>query len=207
MKTLTRTMPAIPAVPGPDAEARAAWRRRVARIGSEIQLAFAALWFARGTLATGWPGRLPIGIALAAAAVAVGVWGAAATRGLAPRPRGPASRRLGRAVTIATVIQLAASVALPVIVAAAGRSDLTVTTVAITIGLLLLWLWARLRTVGHLTAGILLIAIPGALALALAGNTLTAAAGLATAVILTASAITSFRALAGGALGGVCVSP
>ena len=51
--------------------------------------------------------------------------------------------------------------------------------------------------------GIPLIAIPGALALALAGNTLTAAAGLATAVILTASAITSFRALAGGALGGV----
>ena len=191
----------------PDAGARAAWRRRVAWIGSEIQLAFAALWFARGTLATGWPGRLPIAITLAAAAVAVGVWGAAATRGLAPRPRGPASRRLGRAVTIATVIQLAASVALPVIVAAAGRSDLTVTTVAITIGLLLLWLWARLRTVGHLTAGILLIAIPVALALALAGNTLTAAAGLTTAVILTASAITSFRALAGGALGGVCVSP
>ena len=191
----------------PDAGARAAWRRRVAWIGSEIQLAFAALWFARGTLATGWPGRLPIAITLAAAAVAVGVWGAAATRGLAPRPRGPAARRLGRAVTIATVIQLAASVALPVIVSAAGRSDLTVTTVAITIGLLLLWLWARLRTVGHLTAGILLIAIPGALALALAGNTLTAAAGLATAVILTASAITSFRALAGGALGGVCVSP
>ena len=186
----------------PDAEARAAWRRRVARIGSEIQLAFAALWFARGTLATGWPGRLPIAITLAAAAVAVGVWGAAATRGLAPRPRGPAAHRLGQAVTIATVIQLAASVALPVIVAAAGRSDLTVTTVAITIGLLLLWLWARLRTAGHLTAGILLIAIPGALALALAGNTLTAAAGLATAVILTASAITSFRALAGGALGG-----
>ncbi len=186
----------------PDAEARAAWRRRVARIGSEIQLAFAALWFARGTLATGWPGRLPIAITLAAAGVAVGVWGAAATRGLAPRPRGPAAHRLGQAVTIATVIQLAASVALPVIVAAAGRSDLTVTTVAITIGLLLLWLWARLRTAGHLTAGILLIAIPVALALALAGNTLTAAAGLATAVILTASAITSFRALAGGALGG-----
>ena len=167
MKTLTRTMPAIPAAPDADAEARAAWRRRVAWIGSEIQLAFAALWFARGTLATGWPGRLPIGIALAAAAVAVGLWGAAATRSLAPRPRGPAARRLGQAVTIATVIQLAASVALPVIVSAAGRSDLTVTAVAVTIGLLLLWLWARLRTIGHLTAGILLIAIPGALALAL----------------------------------------
>jgi hypothetical protein len=202
MKTLTRTAAAIPAVPGPDAGARAAWRRRVARIGSEIQLAFAALWFARGTLATGWPGQLSIGIALAAAAVAVGTWGAAVTRGLAARPHGPAARRLERAITIATAAQLAASGALPVIVSAAGRSDLTVTTVAVTIGMLLLWLWARLRTPGHLAAGILLIAVPGGLALALAGHTLTAAAGLATAVILSASAITGFRALAGGTLGG-----
>ena len=114
MKTLTRHPAAIHAVPGPDAGARAAWRRRVARVGSEIQLAFAALWFIRGTLATGGPARLSIGIALA--------------------------------------------------------------------------------------AGILLIAVPGSLALALTGNTLTAAAGLATAVILTASAITGFRALAGGTL-------
>jgi hypothetical protein len=201
MKTLTRTTADGAAIPGPDAIARAAWRRRVARVGSEIQLAFAALWFARGALATSWPGRLPIGIALAATAVAIGIWGAAATRGLAPRPHGPAARRLERAVTTATVIQLAASAALPVIVSAAGRSDLTVTTVALTIGVLLLWLWARLRTVGHLTAGILLIAVPGALALALTGNALTATAGLATAIILTASAITGFRALARGTLG------
>lgn len=201
MKTLTRTTAAIPAVPGPDPGARAAWRRRVARIGSQIQLAFAALWFARGTLATGWPGQLSIGIALAAGAVAVGVWGAAVTRGLAPRPRGPAARRLERAITIATAAQLAASVALPVIVSAAGRPDLAVTTVAVTIGMLLLWLWARLRTPGHLAAGTLLIAVPGGLALTLAGSTLTAAAGLATAVILTASAITGIRALARGELG------
>jgi hypothetical protein len=46
----------------------------------------------------------------------------------------------------------------------------------------------------------LLIAVPGGLVLILAGNTLTAAAGLATSAILTASAITGFRALAGGAL-------
>lgn len=72
---------------------------------------------------------------------------------------------------------------------------------AITIGLLLLWLRATLATPGHLTAGILLIAVPSALALVLAGNALTAAAGLATAAILTASAITGFRALATGALG------
>jgi hypothetical protein len=98
-------------------------------------------------------------------------------------------------------MQLAASCVLPVIVSAVGRPDLTVTTIAVTIGVLLLWLWARLRTPGHLTAGILLIAVPGGLAIALTGNTLTAAAGLATAAILTASAITGFRALASGTLG------
>jgi hypothetical protein len=198
MKTLTHTPAAIPAVPNPDADARAAWRRRVARIGSEIQLGFAALWLARGTLATGWPGQLLIAIALAAGAA--GIWGAAITRGLAPRPHSPAARRQERAITIATAAQLAASCALPFVASAAGRSDLTVTTIAVTIGLLLLWLWARLRTPGHLAAGIGLIAVPGGLALALSGNTLTAAAGLATAVILTASAVIGFRALASGTL-------
>src|SRR6266702_4348461 len=156
----TLTQPAATAPARPDPAARAAWRRRVARIGSLIQLAFAALWLARGTLATEWPGRLPIAITLAAAAIAVGIWGAVTTRGLAPRPSGAAAHRLERAITIATAIQLAASCALPVIVSAAGRADLTVPTIAVTIGILLLWLRARLTTPGHLTAGILLIAVP-----------------------------------------------
>ncbi len=205
MTTLTQPAATAPALPEP--AARAAWRRRVARIGSLIQLAFAALWLTRGTLATGWPGQLPIALTLAAAAVALGIWGALTTRGLAPRPRGPAAHRLERAITIATAIQLAASCALPVIVSAAGRADLTVPAIAVTIGLLLLWLRARLTTPGHLTAGILLIAVPGALALALTGNTLTAAAGLATAAILIGSALTGFRALASGALGPLPPAP
>jgi hypothetical protein len=190
----------VPAATDTGAAARAAWRRRVARVGSLIQLAFAALWIVRGTLATGWPGRLPLALALAAGTAALAAWGAAATRGLAPRPRGPAARRLERAITTATAAQLAASCTLPVIVSAAGRPDLTITTVAITIGILLLWLRARLATPGHLAAGLLLIAVPGGLALILTGSALTAAAGLATAAILTATAITGFRALATGAL-------
>jgi hypothetical protein len=204
MQTLTRPAAADPAAGAPAARApaaRAAWRRRVARIGSLIQLAFAALWFARGALATGWPGQLPTAIVLAVGAAIVGAWGAAITRGLAPRPHGPAARHLERAITIATAIQLAASCALPAVVSAAGRPDLTVTTVAVTIGTLLLWLWAKLTTPGHLAAGILLIAAPTGLALTLTGDTLTAAAGLTTAAILTASAITGFRSLASGTLG------
>jgi hypothetical protein len=73
--------------------------------------------------------------------------------------------------------------------------------VAITIGILLLWLRATLATPGHLAAGIALIAIPSALALTLSGSALTAAAELTTAAILTASAITAFYALTTGTLG------
>jgi hypothetical protein len=197
----TLTQPAAPAPALSEPAARAAWRRRVARIGSLIQLAFAALWLARGTLATGWPGQLPIAITLTAAAVALGIWGAVITRGLAPRPRGPAAHRLERSITIATAAQLAASCALPFLVAAAGRPDLTVPAIAITIGILLLWLRATLATPGHLLAGILLIVVPGSLAFALTGSTLTAAAGLATAAILVGGALAGFRALTSGALG------
>jgi hypothetical protein len=198
MQTLTR--PPAAAALLPDQDARAAWRRRVAYAGSLFQLAFAALWLVRGTLAAGWPARLPIAIALAAAAAGVGIWGALATRGLAPQPRGQAAARLGRAITMATVAQLAASIALPFILSALGQPDLAVTSIAITIGMLLLWLRARLASVGHLAAGVLLIAVPAGLALALTGNTLTAATGLATAAILLASGITGFRALASGTL-------
>ena len=63
---------------------------------------------------------------------------------------------------IATVAQLAASIALPFIFSALGRPDLAVTGIAITIGMLLLWLRARLASAGHLAAGVLLIAVPPA---------------------------------------------
>lgn len=197
----TLAPPASTAATAEYAAARAAWRRRVARIGSIIQLAFAILWAVRGTLATGWPASLPLALALAASLAAIAAWGTTVTRGLAPRPRGPAARRLERAITVATIAQLAASCALPVIVSAAGRPDLTVTTVAATTGILLLWLRATLATPGHLAAGILLIAVPGGLALALAGSSLTAVAGITTAAILTAAAVAGFRTLASGALG------
>jgi hypothetical protein len=53
---------------------------------------------------------------------------------------------------------------------AGAATDLTVSTVAITTGILPLWLRARPATPGHLAAGILLIVIPGGLALVLAGG-------------------------------------
>ncbi len=184
--------------PGP-ADTKLAWRRRVSRIGSLIQLGFAALWLGRGTLATGLPGRLPLGLVLVAGAVALGVWGEARTRGLAPRPSDPAARQLERAVTVATVLQLGASFGLPFVVIALGRPDLVVGTVSVTIGMLLLWLRATLRTPGHLVAGVLLLVVPVGLALALAGNALTAASGLAVAAVLVGSAVVG--------LGSLCYDP
>jgi hypothetical protein len=200
MSAITQPVPAaVPDLSGP--RARAAWRRRVARVGSMIQLGFAALWLVRGSLATAWTARVPIALTLAAEVLAVAIWGTLGSRGLAPHPHGLTARRLERAITIATVLQLAASCVLPIILSAVGRSDLTVTSIAVTIGILLLWLWARLDTPGHLTAGFLLVAVPTGLAVALSGAVLTAAAGLATGAILTGSAVVGFRALGSGALG------
>lgn len=186
---------ASPITPSDLPIARLAWRSRVARVGSLIQLGFAALWLGRGTLATGWTERLPLALTLVAGAIAIGVWGEVKTRHQAPRPAGLAARRLEREVTIASVLQLAASFVLPVVVSTLGRPDLIVGTVSMTIGILLLWFRAKLGTAGHLAAGILLLAVPVGLGLVLTGNPLAAATGLAVGVILVGSALVGLRSL------------
>jgi quercetin dioxygenase-like cupin family protein len=147
------------AIKAPDLTPAAAWSRRVRRIGGFIQAAFAAFWLARASLAIG--GRAG-DILLAASGLAViGVFSYAikVTAGTAPRPAGPEARRIERSVTLATVIELAAAVVLPVIVIAAGRPDWVLLSVVIRIGPLLLWLdhlvhIPRYRVVGWaLTAG------------------------------------------------------
>jgi len=100
-----------------------AWSRRVRRVGGFIQAAFAAFWLIRASLAIG--GRAG-GVLIAASGVAViGVFAYAIrnTAGIAPRPAGPQASRIGRSVTAATVIQLAATLVLPVIIIAAGHPD------------------------------------------------------------------------------------
>ena len=109
------------AVNAAELTAVAAWSRRVRRIGGFIQAAFAAFWLARASLAAG--GRAG-DVLIAASVVAVtGVlaYAITATAGTAPWPTGPQARRIGWSVTVATVIQLAASFVLPVIVTAAGH--------------------------------------------------------------------------------------
>src|SRR5262252_2327061 len=94
--------------------ARAACRLRVARVGSLIQLAFAAFWLARGVLASSFPLRVPLALTLVVGVCAMGVLLAIRTARRAPRPVGPDAAALERAITLATVLQLAASVAFPV---------------------------------------------------------------------------------------------
>jgi hypothetical protein len=184
------------AIKVPDRAPAAAWSRRVRRIGGFIQAAFAAFWLARASLAIG--GRAG-NILIAAAGVAViGVFAYAikVTAGTAPRPSGPQARRIERAVTVATVIELAAAFILPVIVVAAGQSDWVLPSIVITIGPLLLYLdhlvhISRYRPIGWaLTAG------PVILVATMSGKSLAVTTGLAAGVVLLGTAIAGFHDLA-----------
>ena len=117
-----------------------AWSRRVRRVGGFIQVAFAAFWLARGGLAIGDAIGIALLTACSVTVVAIIGHGIRATAGTAPRPTGPDAKRIERAVTVATIVQLAASFAVPAIVAAAGHTTWTLPAVAVTIGPLLLWL-------------------------------------------------------------------
>jgi hypothetical protein len=174
----------------------AAWSRRVRRIGGFIQTAFAAFWLTRAGLAVG-DGTGDALIAASAVAVAgVLAYAVTATAGTAPRPHGPQASRIERSVTVATVIQLAASIAAPVVVTAAGHPGWALPSIVITIGPLLLWLdhvvdIPRLRPVGWT-----LIAGPVILVATVAGPALAVTTGLAAGVLLLGTAAAGFHDLA-----------
>ena len=175
--------------------ARRAWTLRVLRIGSLIQVAFAGLWLGRGALATGWAWRGPLIAVFALTALVVAFVGTRATGGVAPRPSGPSAAAIERAVTIATIVQLAASFALPVVVSALGRPDLVLPVVVGTVGVLLLWFRRRLDVPRYGLVGVALSLGPVALAVALQGDALTASTGLVGGVILLATAALGLRDL------------
>jgi hypothetical protein len=174
----------------------AAWSRRVRRIGGFIQTAFAALWLIHASLATG--GRAADMLIAASGVAVIGVlaYAITATAGTAPRPHGPQASRIGRSVTVATVIQLAASFVLPVIVSAAGHPDWVLPSIVITIGPLLLWLdhvvdIPRLRPVGWA-----MITGPVILVVTMSGPALAVITGIAAGVLLLGTAAAGFRDLA-----------
>ena len=175
-----------------------AWSRRVRRVGGFIQLAFAAFWLARGGLSIhGGTGLGLAAVLVVIAATALG-YGLRATAGAGSRPSGPEARRIERAVTVATVIQLVASFAAPAAVIAAGHSDWVLPSIAVTIGPLLLWLDHRVRIPRYRVAGWVLIVGPIILVATTSGTALAAATGIAAGVLLLGTATAGFHDLATG---------
>ena len=173
-----------------------AWSQRVRKVGGYIQLAFAAFWLARGGLSV--PGATGVALAVAGIAASLVVLGYAikVTAGVGDRPTGVEATRIERSITTATVIELLASFAFPVIVIAAGHSDWVLPSIAITIGPLLLWLdhvvdIPRLRPVGWA-----LTVLPFLLVASLSGSTLAAVTGLGAGLLLLATAAAGFHDLA-----------
>ena len=167
----------------------AAWSLRVRRVGGLIQTAFAGFWLVRGSVVLGGAvSEVLVAVFGVAVVVAFG-YAVRVTAGMAPRPRSPEGKRIERAVTVATVIELVAAFILPVIVSTAGHSDWVLPSIAITIGPLLLYLdhvvqIPRYRPVGWaLTVGpVILVAI-------LSGTALIATTGITAGLLLLGTAV------------------
>jgi hypothetical protein len=188
MTTLTAVSPRA-------ASATVAWSRRVRRIGGFIQAAFAAFWLVRGSLALGGTIGSVLAAVLFAVAIAALAYGIRATAGKAPRPVGSEATRIERAVTVATVIQLAASFIAPVLAIKTGHADWVLPSIAITIGPLLLWLDHRLALPRYRPIGWTLTIGPLLLVAALTGTALAAVTGIGAGALLLATAATGFHDL------------
>jgi len=193
----TATDPSLTAANAADPTPTAAWSRRVRRIGGLIQVAFAALWLARGSAVIG--GRASDLLIAVSGVAVIGAFSYAirATAGTAPRPRSAEGKRIERAVTLATVIELVAAFALPVIVSAAGHSDWVLPSIAITIGPLLLYLDRLVHIPRYRPVGWALTVGPVILVATMSGNALIATTGIAAGVLLLLTAVAGFHDLAG----------
>lgn len=174
----------------------AAWSWRVRWIGGLIQAAFAAFWLVRGSVVLG--GRAADVFIAVFGVIVIGVflYAITAARGTAPRPRGPEGRRIERAVTVATVIEFAAAIVLPIIVGAAGHSDWVLPSIAITIGPLLLWLDHRVHVPRYRPVGWALTVGPVILVATMSGTALVATTGIGAGALLLGTAVAGFHDLA-----------
>ena len=184
------------AIKAPDPTPAVAWSRRVRRIGGLIQAAFAAFWLARASLAIGGRAEDVLIAVSGVAVIGVFCYAIRVTAGTAPRPAGPAARRIERLVTLATIIELAAAFVLPVIVIAAGHSDWVLPSIVITIGPLLLYLDHLVHIPRYRIVGWALTAGPVILVAAMSGKSLAVTTGFAAGVVLLGTATAGFRDLA-----------
>jgi hypothetical protein len=173
-----------------------AWSRRVRWIGGLIQAAFAAFWLLRASLVVG--GRAGDVLLAVAGVSVIGVFSYAirATAGTAPRPHSAEAKRIERDITIATVLEFAAAIVLPIVVSSAGHSDWVLPSIAITIGPLLLWLDRRVHIPRYQPIGWALTLGPVILVATMSHTPLVATTGLAAGVLLLATALAGFHDLA-----------
>jgi hypothetical protein len=172
------------------------WSKRVRWVGGLTQAAFAAFWLLRGSAAIGGDAASVLTVTFGLAAIGVFAYAITAAAGTAPRPRTHEDRRTERQVTIATVIEFAAAIVLPIVVSAAGHADWVLPSIAITIGPLLLWLDHRLGVPRYRPVGWVLSIAPLILIATLSGTTLVATAGIGAGILLLATAAAGFRDLA-----------
>jgi hypothetical protein len=173
------------------------WSRRVRRVGGLIQVAFAALWLVRGSLVVGGGVSAALLAVSAVAVIAVLYYAISVTAGTAPRPTSGEGKRLERDITVATVIELVAAFALPVLVSAAGHSDWVLPSIAITIGPLLLYLDHRVHIPRYRPIGWLLTIGPVILVAAMSHTGLVATTGIGAGLLLLGTAAAGFHELAG----------
>jgi hypothetical protein len=173
------------------------WSKRVRWVGGLIQGAFAAFWLVRGSVVIGG-GTAHVLLAIFGLLV-IGVFSYAirAAAGTAPRPSATRQdKRIELQVTVATVLELAAAIILPVLVSAAGHSDWTLPSIAITIGPLLLWLDHRLGIPRYRPVGWALTIGPVILVATMSGTALAATTGLTAGILLLGTALSGFHDLA-----------
>jgi hypothetical protein len=180
------------------ADATEAWSRRVRRIGGFNQVAFAVVlfWLIRGALTLRNSAELVVLAGALTVSGAAVVYGIRVSAGKTPRPTSTEGRRLERAITAAIVLQLAASFAAPVAVAAAGHNDWVVPSIVVTIGPLLLRVDHLLRLPRYRYVGWALTLVPFVLMATMSGKALAATAGLGAGLLLLATAVAGFRDLA-----------
>jgi hypothetical protein len=172
------------------------WSQRVRRVGGFIQLAFAAFWLVRGADSIGGIEGTVLTVVALVMVMVVLVYGIRVTAGTGRRPSGSEAKRIERSVTAATVIELVASFAFPVIVIAAGHSDWVLPSIAITIGPLLLWLDHEAHIPRYRPVGWALTIGPLILVASMSGSALAATTGLAAGTLLLGTAAAGFHDLA-----------
>jgi len=167
------------------------------RRGGLIQAAFAALWLVLGSLAVGSPASIVLVIASGVILTGVFAFAIKSTSGIGAQPIGAEAKRVQRDVKVATLLSLAASIALLWLCIATGHGDWVLPSIAIANGPLLLWLDHRFDIPRYRPVGWALIVGPVILVVTMSGSRLVAATGLAAGILLLISAGTGFRELAG----------